>query len=329
MRSPGKLLNLLAALPVAAALTLVPAMAEKADKLPPPAADAEPTKSIAALETDEAKLSGPVGDKTFAEDVCAIMAKEAKRRGLPPNFLARLIWRESTFDPDAVSPKGAQGIAQFMPYTADERGLEDPFAPHEALSHSAHLLADLRQSLGNLGLAAAAYNAGEQAVADWLKGNRSLPYETQDYVAFITGQPVENWMERASDHPIPAIGGDVANFTEDCVKLVKRQMAPHSSGAKATGGGGGARGPWKPWGVVLSGGFNERRALDAFNRIKKRYPGILSGKQPMVARKKNASRGRSRLVSIMVGHDQRGTADKMCDALQAQGAACIVLKNTK
>src|SRR5690606_17190281 len=73
----------------------------------------------------------PVRAEHYAEDVCRIIAREASRRVLPPDFLARLIWRESLFDPNAVSPKGAQGIAQFMPGTARERGLADPFLPHE------------------------------------------------------------------------------------------------------------------------------------------------------------------------------------------------------
>src|SRR5690606_41926809 len=63
-------------------------------------------------------------------------------------------------DLNAVSYKGAQGIAQFMPGTAEERGLADPFEPKSAIGHSASLLTDLRREFGNFGLAAAAYNAG-------------------------------------------------------------------------------------------------------------------------------------------------------------------------
>src|SRR5262245_30023186 len=59
----------------------------------------------------------PVRADHYAEDICRIIAREAHRRALPPDYLARLIWRESLFDPNAVSPKGALGIAQFMPGT--------------------------------------------------------------------------------------------------------------------------------------------------------------------------------------------------------------------
>ena len=142
----------------------------------------------------------PVRADHYAEDVCRIIAREARRRVLPPDFLARLIWRESLFDPNAISPKGAQGIAQFMPGTARERGLADPFVPHEALQASAYLLADLRDRFGNLGLAAAAYNAGPNAVAKWRAGTNILPVETQDYVMFITGRAVDDW-SRARRQP--------------------------------------------------------------------------------------------------------------------------------
>ena len=113
--------------------------------------------------------------------------------GLPVGFFTRLIWRESAFRPTAVSPAGAQGVAQFMPRTASERGLADPFDPAAAIPESAKLLAELELRFGNLGLAAAAYNAGPTAVDNWLAGKGALPFETQDYVLAITGYSAEDW----------------------------------------------------------------------------------------------------------------------------------------
>src|SRR5205823_6421858 len=80
---------------------------------------------------------------------------------------------ESRFQPAAVGPvtrsgARAQGIAQFMPGTAAERRLLDPFDPVQALPKSAEFLRELRDQFGNLGLAAAAYNAGPRRVQDWL-----------------------------------------------------------------------------------------------------------------------------------------------------------------
>ena len=81
--------------------------------------------------------------KPFVDTVCPLMQQQADAKGLPAMFFVRLIWKESRFNPGAVSPKGAQGIAQFMPGTASDRGLDDPFEPKSAIVHSASLLADL------------------------------------------------------------------------------------------------------------------------------------------------------------------------------------------
>ena len=143
-------------------------------------------------------LAGP---KTFVDIVCPIMQQQAEARGLPPMPFVRLIWKESRFNPQAVSPKGAQGIAQFMPGTAEERGLDDPFEPKAAIVHSASLLADLRREFGNFGLAAAAYNAGAERVRSWLGGSGSLPWETQNYVQFVTGRAAEEWKLKETELP--------------------------------------------------------------------------------------------------------------------------------
>ncbi|HTE76906.1 MAG TPA: lytic transglycosylase domain-containing protein, partial [Xanthobacteraceae bacterium] len=94
------------------------------------------------------------------EDICRALEQDAAENELPVEFFARVIWQESRFNARAVSRKGAAGIAQFMPATADYRGLVDPFDPIEALKNSARYLRDLKTRFGNLGLAAAAYNAG-------------------------------------------------------------------------------------------------------------------------------------------------------------------------
>ena len=101
------------------------------------------------------------------------MQQQAEARGLPPMpFVQADLEREPVQSGARSAPKGAQGIAQFMPATAaDTRGLDDPFEPKSAIVHSASLLADLRQEFGNFGLAAAAYNAGAERVRGWLAGN--------------------------------------------------------------------------------------------------------------------------------------------------------------
>jgi hypothetical protein len=127
------------------------------------------------------------------DEICQMIERAANEEALPLEFMARLIWQESRFDPLAVSPVGAQGIAQFMPRTANGRGLTDPFDALPALFESAEYLRELRHQFGNLGLAAAAYNAGPKRVQDWLAKRGSLAQETRNYVRFITGYSIEAW----------------------------------------------------------------------------------------------------------------------------------------
>ena len=137
------------------------------------------------------------------EEVCGTLTEAAQRNGLPAPFFIRLLFQESGFNPGVVSSAGAQGIAQFMPETATDMGLDNPFDPLQAIPASARLLHDLFQKFGNLGLAAAAYNAGPKKIADWLANKRKnkLPEETQGYVKTITGKPVENWSTANARHP--------------------------------------------------------------------------------------------------------------------------------
>ncbi len=126
-------------------------------------------------------------------DLCNALMASAEQNDLPVPFFANLIWQESRLRDDAVSPVGAQGIAQFMPRVAIASGLNDPFDPRQAIPASARLLRTLRQQFGNLGFVAAAYNAGARRVSEWLGHRRVLPRETRTYVVRVTGRSVEDW----------------------------------------------------------------------------------------------------------------------------------------
>ena len=137
----------------------------------------------------------PVVFRPMAE-VCDAVASAARTNNLPVSFFIRLLHQESGFRPDVVSHAGAQGVAQFMPETASRMGLENPFDPLQAIPASARLLRNLMAQFGNIGLAAAAYNAGPKRVQDWLASKNKkakLPEETQGYVRAITGKPADNW----------------------------------------------------------------------------------------------------------------------------------------
>jgi hypothetical protein len=129
------------------------------------------------------------------DQLCDALVTSAQENDLPVPFFANLIWQESRLRDNAVSPKGALGIAQFMPKVAVDAGLINPFDPSQALPASARLLRELRDQFGNLGFVAAAYNAGAKRVSEWLERGRTLPRETRGYVANITGHSVEQWQK--------------------------------------------------------------------------------------------------------------------------------------
>jgi Transglycosylase SLT domain len=159
----------------------------------------EPANDAAASQSQ----ANAASEAAARPDVCTTLVAAARDNELPPAFLARLIWQESGFDPQSVSHAGAVGIAQFMPQTAREIGLNDPYDPTEALPASARLLSKLNREFGNLGLAAAAYNAGSGRIRDWLSNRQSLPRETQNYVRIITGNSAKNWTEDQSVLELP------------------------------------------------------------------------------------------------------------------------------
>jgi hypothetical protein len=114
-----------------------------------------------------------------------IIARAAQHWQVSAQLLAAQIYAESNFNPFAVSPAGAQGIAQFMPGTAAGLGLRNPFDAPAAIDAQAHLMHDLLAQFASVPLALAAYNAGSGAVAAC---GCVPPFpETQAYVAKIVG----------------------------------------------------------------------------------------------------------------------------------------------
>jgi Transglycosylase SLT domain/SPOR domain len=263
-------------------------------------------------------LAGP---KPFVDIVCPIMQQQAEARGLPPMPFVRLIWKESRFNPNAVSPKGAQGIAQFMPGTAEERGLYDPFEPKMAIMHSASLLADLRREFGNFGLAAAAYNAGAERVRNWLAGSGGLPGETQNYVEFVTGRAAEEWKLAETELP-EALKTAGVEVQDSCRKLAPLVVRAVYETEPLT-----ASGAWRPWGVQVSTSFSKAKALAQFGRLKRQYTSLLGAREPFVLPERNLSRGRRSMYMVQIGSDSRDDAAKLCASLRSAGGACIVQKN--
>ncbi|MBN9091083.1 MAG: lytic transglycosylase domain-containing protein [Reyranella sp.] len=264
-------------------------------------------------ESGQARAEPPAVD-----EICRVLAQVAADNDLPEEFFTRLIWQESRFDSKAVSPKGAQGIAQFTPQTAAMRGLANAFEPLEALRESAAYLRELRTTFsGNLGLAAAAYNAGPGAVEAWFAGRGMLPFETQAYVRIVTGYAADAWTAK----PTPTFESSTVPTGERCAEIAKammesvRRRLPLSSSPA-----------WGPWGVQLVGNWSEGGVLAAYERLRRRYASVLGDRLPLVM---YARRGAGATFVVRVSEKSRAEADALCGKLRAAGGACIVLRNPR
>ena len=135
------------------------------------------------------------------EEICDTLTQAAQKNDVPAAFFIHLLFQESRFQPGIVSDAGAEGIAQFMPETSAQVGLDNPYDPLQAIPAAARHLRNLAREFGNLGLAAAAYNAGARRIQDWLARKGPLPQETQGYVKTITGRAPEAFTAAANGSP--------------------------------------------------------------------------------------------------------------------------------
>jgi len=250
----------------------------------------------------------------------------ARANGLPLEFFARVIWQESRFQSDAVGPvtrsgQRAQGIAQFMPGTASERRLLDPFDPVQALPKSAEFLSELRSQFGNLGLAAAAYNAGPRRVQEWLAGTGPMPQETRNYVVAITGSTVDDWAGASKTSKPPDRAPNAS--CRELMAMLRRapnpfvtQLEQHVRLAAA-----------KLWGVQLAAGFDRNKALAMYARAMKRLSAVIGDQDPSLLSSVMRSRGSHMFYQVRIGADTRPAADDLCNRIRRAGGACFVLRN--
>jgi len=253
-----------------------------------------------------------------ADDICRALEQDAAENELPVEFFARVIWQESRFNARAVSNKGAQGIAQFMPATADYRGLVDPFDPIEALKNSARYLRDLKARFGNLGLAAAAYNAGPGRVSAWLTSRRPLPGETRNYVAIITGWTADEW---ASTNP-PKTSETTIPQGVPCTRLANLILAPKEQAQRMAA--------YVPrWGMQLTANWSESKAWATYRMIQKQYAALIGDREPIVIRSRGIGLGFAMRYNIRIADDNRAYLEKFCQKLIVAGGACVVLRNDR
>lgn len=319
---PAMLLRALVLLPalVAAFLATGPASAFDAPRVPelafaPPLGETDRPRPRPVDARCTADGRACVALATYVADVCRLIEAAAHENALDENFFARLLWKESLFDAAAVSPAGAEGIAQFMPGTAKLRGLDDAFNPAEALYASAAYLAELSRDYGNIGLAAAAYNAGEAGLERFLAAKSGLPAETRAYVAAITGYPVETWRDAPPEKLDLALAGGGA-FQAACVaQAASRSVREFRTEPKL-----------RPWGVVVASNRENDGAERQVSRLRNRYPGVLAGEDVAYSRGRSPG-NRVRMVFAQVGRDTRADADAFCTRLRAAGGDCMVLRN--
>jgi soluble lytic murein transglycosylase-like protein len=303
-----------------------PGASDKPETQNPPATADKPDQSKAAsspAQANPAAAQPPAQPFTphkppTADDICRELEQDAAENGLPVEFFARVIWQESRFNAMAVSPKGARGIAQFMPATADYRGLIDPFDPIEALKNSASYLHDLKAQFGNLGLAAAGYNAGPGRVAAWLAGRASLPAETRNYVAIITGWTADEW---ASPKP-PATSETTIPQGIPCTRLANLILAPKDEARRIAA--------YVPrWGMQLTANWSESNAWRTYRLIQKQYASLIGDREPIVIRSRGIGLGFAMRYNIRIADDNRAYLESFCKKLMAAGGACVVLRNDR
>jgi len=265
----------------------------------------------------------PTKENQTQEALCLMVESAAKADDLPVDFFARVIWQESRFQIDAIGPRTrsgqrAQGIAQFMPATARERALLDPFNPLQALPKAAEFLAELRKQFGNLGLAAAAYNAGPRRVQEWLAGSGGMPAETINYVVAVTGRGLDQWASLGRNDDwlrrgaksncrelVPMLKLEPSHFVYQLEKSVAQTIR-------------------KPWGVQIASGFDRDRALAAYAVAMKTVSAGIdeANLQPILVR----GRGTSAFYQVRIGTSTRREADGLCERIRRAQGACLVKK---
>jgi soluble lytic murein transglycosylase-like protein len=149
-----------------------------------PTADVPPDRLEAFIA-----INNPFLARDLVKREADAITRGAAKNGVPTSLLASLIATESSFNPRAVSPCGAQGLGQLLPATAKDLGVADPFDPEQNIAGTAKYLAWLGtywvKHPRRWELALASYLAGVGTVGNQLKAGRDLTAEQSTYVRKI------------------------------------------------------------------------------------------------------------------------------------------------
>ena len=255
----------------------------------------------------------------FVYDTCNAIETFSNRHGLNTAFFARLIWQEGRFDPNALSPANARGIAQFIPSTARLRGLKDPYNPADALEHSAQYLAEMVKKYGNEGMAAIGYNGGERRAEGFLEG-KGLAQETVNYVPIITGLTAEQWRDTPpKDHDF-SLAPDKSFFDACSEMATNRRLTPIKRVAPPPP-------PIKPWGVQLGFGTSKKSAQEKVRSRTRACRGQIAREKLDLVYVKNRVSGKKGYFFARIGSNSFENATKLCNSLKRQRCACLVVQN--
>jgi Transglycosylase SLT domain len=267
-------------------------------------------------KTDKVESSNEV-----QQSICLLIESAALSNELPVEFFVRLIWQESRFQAEAIGPstrsgKHALGIAQFMPDTAAERNLLDPMNPVEALPKAAEFLKDLRRQFGNLGLAAAAYNAGPNRVRRWMAGASSMPAQTRAYVAAVTSTSVDEWAKARE------VKAEVESGVS-CEALMAKIKQPPTTFLIALQQHV-VTGAIQPWGAILGADRSRPQILARYAALQRRFATVLEGRDPILLAREQGPLPR---YQVRVGTQSRAAANDICQRIHLAGGDCVVLRN--
>ena len=317
-------IGLRAALCIVVVMLLLPAA-------PAIAGDAAPARTDVARPSVEELAAQKPADNTRETDtreaMCLMIESAARANDLPLEFFARVIWQESRFQSDAVGPvtrngQRAQGIAQFMPGTASERRLLDPFDPVQALPKSAEFLQRIARAVRQSRAGRGGLQCRAAAGAGMARRNSGpMPQETRNYVAAITGTTVDDWAAAGKNGKMPDRAPNTS--CRELMALLRRapnsfvtELEQHVKLAAA-----------KLWGVQLAAGFDRNKALAMYARAIKRLSAVIGDQDPSLLSSVMRSRGNRAFYQVRIGADTRPAADDLCNRIRRAGGACFVLRN--
>lgn len=164
-----------------------------------------------------------------------MVAQAARQYGVPPQLAMSVLNAESSGNPQAVSPAGAQGLMQLMPGTSAAMGVKNPFDPAQNINGGVQYLGQLLHQFGNPQAALAAYNWGPGNVSK--RGAAAAPPETQAYVSKVMAGAPGNSTQVAEAAPQQNAGAPLsapwANALADGDGGAPSQSAPSAPWANA------------------------------------------------------------------------------------------------